>query len=146
MAWFRPHLREHKLTDHQWRVLRALAENEALEMQELSLTCEVQPPSLSRIMPKLDEQGLIKRENDPCDQRRIVARLTPAGRRLVDKVSKGSTAIYGNLLEAVGAERLQEIQDALAELVTRLDAARAGQALRSRVPTTRRSAGDPDLT
>lgn len=127
MAWFRPHLREHKLTDHHWRVLRVLAENDGLEMQELSKACEVQPPSLSRIMPKLDEQGLIRRETDATDQRRIVAWLTPAGKRLVDTVSVGSTAIYSALIDAVGRDRLQEIQEALDELVTALDTARPGR-------------------
>ena len=128
MAWFRPHLREHGVTDHQWRILRALAEASSLEMQELSVQCEVQPPSLSRIMPKLEAQGLIQRDSDPGDQRRIVARLTAKGRRLVDTVSEGSAVIYRDLLDALGGDTLEELQSALANLVATLDAARLGEA------------------
>lgn len=124
MAWFRPHLREHGLTDHQWRVLRALEEADNLEMQELSVACEVVPPSLSRIMPKLVEQGLVQREYDPGDQRRILASLTPSGRQLVNQISQGSAAIYMTLLQAAGEERLSKLQTALAELIAVLDAAR----------------------
>ncbi len=124
MAWFRPHLREHGLTDHQWRVLRALAEADVLEMQELSELCEVQPPSLSRIMPKLVEQKLIQRKNDPDDQRRILAKLTDAGRRLVETVSEGSAEIYQALLETVGPDRLNDLQSGLDELIATLDRAR----------------------
>lgn len=129
MAWFRPHLREHGVTDHQWRVLRALAEAGSLEMQELSAACEVQAPSLSRIMPKLVEQGLVSRENDPADQRRVVARVTPRGEELIATVSEGSAAIYRALLDVVGQDRLNGIQRALTDLVETLDRARPSQAV-----------------
>lgn len=127
MAWFRPHLREHGVTDHQWRVLRALAEAGCLEMRELSAACEVQAPSLSRIMPKLVEQGLIDRDNDPSDQRRVLARLTRKGERLVATVSDGSAAIYRDLLAVMGHDRLQALQAALMELIATLDSARTGE-------------------
>lgn len=144
MAWFRPHLREHGVTDHQWRILRALAEASSLEMQELSVICEVQPPSLSRIMPKLEQEGLIARENDPGDQRRVVASLTPNGRRLVDTVSQGSAAIYRDLLDTMGDDTIEELQAALAHLVATLDRARLRWADHSKREADRVSGATPN--
>jgi len=127
MAWFRPHLQAYSLTDHQWRVLRALDEAEALEMQELSTACQVHPPSLSRMIPKLIELDLIRREADPKDQRRMMTRLTPAGQALVTEVSKGSADIYLRITEAMGTVKLQALQADLVELIDRLDDAQSSR-------------------
>ncbi len=93
-------------------------------MQELSIVCEVHPPSLSRIVPKLVELELIQRDTDPSDQRRILTRLTSSGRELIAKVSEGSAEIYRSLSDAVGVTELENLQERLSDLITKIDRAR----------------------
>src|SRR6185437_11881019 len=54
MRQFRPSLRRHDLTEQQWRILRALAAIDAIEVTELARTAFLLGPSLSRILRDLD--------------------------------------------------------------------------------------------
>ena len=54
MRQFRPSLRQHGLTEQQWRILRALAAIEAIEVTELARTAFLLGPSLSRILRDLE--------------------------------------------------------------------------------------------
>src|SRR3977135_339575 len=67
MRQFRPSLREHGLTEQQWRILRALAAIEAAEVTELARTAFLLGPSLSRILRDLDARNLIERTSAKAD-------------------------------------------------------------------------------
>src|ERR1700733_509023 len=61
MRRFRPFLRDLGLNDQQGRIIRVLAEADQLEMRELSaLTC-IHAASLSRIIPRLVDEGIVQR-------------------------------------------------------------------------------------
>lgn len=127
MSRIRPHLRSHGLTDQQWRILRALAGDEPVELLDLSQRCLIQPPSLSRTVPALTERGLVRREDHPSDRRRAVISLTDEGRRLFEEVSEGSAHIYEQIREDVGEDRLDEVYEMLMELIDVLEASAADE-------------------
>ena len=70
MKKFSPALKEHGLSSQQWRVIRALVEEQALDATEISERCALLMPSLSRILQNLQKRGLIDRETASDDQRR----------------------------------------------------------------------------
>src|SRR3954464_5528671 len=70
MRQFRPSLRKHGLTEQQWRILRALAAVETIEVTELARVAFLLGPSLSRILRDLEARGLIARKLVARDQRR----------------------------------------------------------------------------
>src|SRR5947207_3383562 len=70
MRQFRPILRQHGLTEQQWRILRALAAVDAIEVTELARVAFLLGPSLSRILRDLETRGLIQREVNARDLRR----------------------------------------------------------------------------
>jgi len=119
MQWFRPHLRQHDLTEQQWRILRVLAEERSTDMLSLSKRCSIQPPSLSRTIPLLVKRGLVKRCSHGNDQRRILVDLTPQGRNLFRTMSEESAAIYAQLEGEIGSERLRQIYSVLQDLIAR---------------------------
>src|SRR3954454_3510617 len=59
MRQFRPSLRRQGLTEQQWRLLRALAAVDAIEVTELARVAFLLGPSLSRIVRDLEARGLI---------------------------------------------------------------------------------------
>ena len=61
MRQFRPSLRHHGLTEQQWRILRALAAVETIEVTELARSAFLLGPSLSRILRDLEARQLIER-------------------------------------------------------------------------------------
>ena len=117
MQRFRPHLREHDITEQQWRILRVLAEEKDVDMLALATRCSIQPPSLSRTIRLLVTRGLVRRCNHGIDQRRILVDLTPKGRQLFRTMSEESAKIYANLEEDIGHERLNEIYRILDDLI-----------------------------
>ncbi len=63
MRQFRPSLRHHGLTEQQWRILRALAAVDAIEVTELARVAFLLGPSLSRILRDLEARHLIERRS-----------------------------------------------------------------------------------
>ena len=118
MKYFRPHLRAYDLTQQQWRILRVLAlESGGIEMQELAIRSAIQPPSLSRTVPRMVERKLLQRAVHPHDQRRIMVTLAPAGRRLFDQVAVGAADIYATIEQAYGPERMTALYALLDALI-----------------------------
>jgi len=125
MQRFRPHLRELGFTDQQGRIMRALAEVDWVDMLELSRRCCIHPASLSRIIPRLDEKGIVRRRQAADDARRVTVSLTKKGRAVFEVVSFESEVIYAELAAELGTARLQELHrclDALIDLLGGPDA------------------------
>jgi homoprotocatechuate degradation regulator HpaR len=116
MRQFRPSLRQHGLTEQQWRILRALAAIDAMEVTELARTAFLLGPSLSRILRDLEARHLIERKTLKLDQRRSVVSISERGVKLMASVAPTSEAIYAEITRRFGVRRLAELQDMLNEL------------------------------
>ena len=116
MRGFRPGLRDHGVTEQQWRVLRALAARPGLELSELAVATCLRPPSLSRILPDLEARGLIERRAVASDMRRAMASPTRAGLDLIARHAPQSQAIYRQIEERFGRERLEQLYALLGAL------------------------------
>jgi homoprotocatechuate degradation regulator HpaR len=105
MRQFRPNLREHGLTEQQWRILRALASIEAAEVTELARTAFLLGPSLSRILRDLEARNLIERKTAKTDQRRSMVSISKEGVKLMASVAPSSEAIYAEITQRFGARK-----------------------------------------
>ncbi|MBN9463364.1 MAG: homoprotocatechuate degradation operon regulator HpaR [Burkholderiales bacterium] len=122
MAEFRPILREHGITEQQWRVLRALTTSPALRISRLGALTLISGPSLTRILKTLEERGLVDRHAEPEDQRAARISITAAGRRLIDTVAPFSEARYRSIARRVGERdlaRLYRLLETLPEQMRR---------------------------
>src|SRR3569832_339371 len=117
MRQFRPSLRKHDLTEQQWRILRALAAVDAIEVTELAHLAFLLGPSLSRILRDLEARGLVTRKLVERDQRRSVLSIAPKGLKLIGQVAPHSEAVYAEIAARYGVRRLGELQKMLGELV-----------------------------
>src|SRR5881275_47608 len=116
MRQFRPSLRQHGLTEQQWRILRALASIEAAEVTELARAAFLLGPSLSRILRDLEARNLIERKTAKADQRRSMVSISEKGVKLMASVAPSSEAIYAEITQRFGARKLAELQEMLGEL------------------------------
>ena len=116
MRQFRPSLRRHDLTEQQWRILRALAAIDAIEVTELARTAFLLAPSLSRILRDLEARDLIERKTAETDLRRGLVSISDKGLRLMEVVAPSSEAIYAAITRRYGAKKLAELQDMLGAL------------------------------
>jgi homoprotocatechuate degradation regulator HpaR len=116
MRHFRASLREYGLTEQQWRILRALAAVDTLEVTELARLAFLLGPSLSRILRDLEARRLIERKVAKADLRRGLVSISAKGFRLMETVAPSSEAIYADITRRYGARKLAELQDMLHEL------------------------------
>jgi homoprotocatechuate degradation regulator HpaR len=117
MAHTRPSLRDHGLSDQQWRVLRVLGEQGTMETGKVAREAYLLGPSLTGVLARMERDGLIKRERDPADQRRTVVQATARGRKLVEKLSHVVEAHYGWMEKSLGKQKLTELYGLLDELI-----------------------------
>jgi len=112
----RPTLREHAITEPQWRVMRVINDRGATDATGLAGVCLLHPPSVTRILKDLEERKFIVREPDANDRRRALVALTPQGREVVKIVSRNMMRILREYSERFGAERLERLADELRAL------------------------------
>ena len=75
--------RQFGISRAQWVVLVRLDRSEGLKQSELAEILDLQPISLTRLLDRLAENGLIERRPDPNDRRANRLYLTPAARPLL---------------------------------------------------------------
>ena len=116
MRQFRPSLRNHGLTEQQWRILRALTAVDAIEVTELARVAFLLGPSLSRILRDLEARHLIERRAAKADLRRGMVSISAKGLKLIEAVAPTSESIYAAITKLYGARKLAELQDMLSAL------------------------------
>jgi DNA-binding MarR family transcriptional regulator len=75
-----------------------------LTPSELAARERVQRPTVTRIVLRLEEAGLVARAADPGDRRSSLITVTAAGRELLDAARTRKDAFLSERLEALDAE------------------------------------------
>jgi DNA-binding MarR family transcriptional regulator len=66
-------------------LVRLYFSGESLPLSQLGRQLQIHQTSITSLVDKLEERGLIKRTPHPTDRRSTIARMTPAGRALTGK-------------------------------------------------------------
>src|ERR1700749_666507 len=74
------------VTRAQWAVLARLDRFEGLKQSELAEMLDIQPITLTRLLDRLCENGLIERRSDPNDRRAKRLFLTAAARPMLEQL------------------------------------------------------------
>ncbi len=117
MSHTRPGLRTQGLSDQQWRVLRVLGERGAVETGRVAREAFILGPSLTGVLTRMEQSGLVRRERDPNDQRCSVVEATEKGLKLVQTLSGGVQAHYQELEKSLGRQKLAQLYELLDELI-----------------------------
>jgi homoprotocatechuate degradation regulator HpaR len=112
---FKRHTDAEGISQPQWRVIRALAASESLDVATLAVRCVLLQPSVSRLLKGLEERGLVATLPDTDGRRRLLT-LTQKGQELFDRIAVISEAVYRDIEEAFGREELKHLVDMLVRL------------------------------
>jgi DNA-binding MarR family transcriptional regulator len=74
-----------ELSPSQTAALATIDRHGPLTPSELAVRERIQRPTVTRIIARLEEQGLVQRARDPEDGRSSLVALAPAGRALLDR-------------------------------------------------------------
>jgi len=104
------------VTEQQWRVLRVLQESGPLDPTRIACQACLLLPSLTRILQKLEDKGLLGRTPDETDGRKQVVQITPDGEALVTANLDASIEVMEQVRAQMGPERYDALLDLLNDL------------------------------
>lgn len=105
------------LTEQQWRVIRTTYLNGELNAQTLASQSAILGPSLSRILNRLEEDGILLRKVSPGDQRELVISLSAKGKRLHQKVLPKIQANYDVLASKLSQSKVSQLVGLLDDVI-----------------------------
>jgi len=122
MGHTRPSLREHGLSDQQWRVLRVLGEHAhdsaGVETGRVAKEAFLLGPSLTGVLTRMERDGLIERQRCPQDARRTVVRATELGLAKVQALSRSIESHYAWMEGQLGKTVLQDLYALLDQVIS----------------------------
>jgi MarR family transcriptional regulator, transcriptional regulator for hemolysin len=86
------------MTRAQWAVLFRLERAQGLKQSELADLLEVQPITLTRLIDRLCDNGLIERRSDPNDRRAKRLFLTPAAKPVLERLTAVTEEMMARVL------------------------------------------------
>ncbi|MBW0102775.1 winged helix-turn-helix transcriptional regulator [Pseudonocardia sp. KRD-291] len=87
-----------------WRVLDLLADGSGHPMSEIAAHAMVPAPTLTKIVDRLVERGLVYRRPDDGDRRRVMVLLAARGREQHAALAPAVAAVEHDLLGALGPD------------------------------------------
>jgi len=120
--------RDFGMTRAQWAVLARVERSEGLKQCELADTLDLQPITLTRLIDRLCDGGLIERRPDPEDRRAKRLYLTPAARPVLDGLTRLGKDIMATVLAGIEPATAEQLLALLLTLKTNLRDAIASRA------------------
>ena len=110
---YRPILDKLGLTYTQYVTLVALSEGDNQTVGELGDKLFLESNTLTPLLKKLEQLGLVDRQRDPTDERQVRVNVTAAGQQLLRQVESSSSS----LIEATGlGDDFAKVQKTIAKL------------------------------
>ena len=114
LAVYRPLLEPMGLTHPQYLVMLALWGRSPLSVKELGEMLQLDAPTLSPLLKRLEAAGLLTRARDPRDERQLRIELTQQGHDLREMALSVPPAVVARIGVELG--ELQDLQQALVRL------------------------------
>jgi DNA-binding MarR family transcriptional regulator len=109
--------RPHGITAAQYNVLSALAAaGDGMSQRELGDLLVVDRSNVTGLVDRMEKAGWVRRSDDPADRRVYRLILTPAGRRLWEKVCPAYGEIVAQVVSGLTAKQVRETVEVLRRL------------------------------
>jgi DNA-binding MarR family transcriptional regulator len=109
------------LSPSQTAALSTVERHGPLTPSELATRERIQRPTVTRLLGRLEEAGLVARAADPVDRRSSLVSITPAGRALLARLRTRKDAYLATRLDALAAGDRRTLERAAAILERLLD-------------------------
>jgi DNA-binding MarR family transcriptional regulator len=100
----------------EWRVLGSLALFAPMTANDICLLTRTDKAPISRAIARLIASGLVRREADAKDRRRIMLALTPKGRSTHDRILPVAIEREAKLLAALTPDEIEQFRKILKKL------------------------------
>jgi DNA-binding MarR family transcriptional regulator len=110
------------VTRAQWKVLFRLSRTPGLRQVELADMLDVEPITLSRIVDRLQEAGLVERVADPADRRAWRLQLTDKAQPLIAKLRKLAEVLVDEAFAGIDPDQVAMMRTNLQKIRENLNA------------------------
>jgi len=104
-----------RISPSQIKTLSAFHEDREYKMSELSRNALVKMPSMTEMVDKLQEEGILERLRDPKDRRVVRVRLTAEGKKIhkkfVDRRKREIKILFGELSKKDQSELVHSLKN-----------------------------------
>ena len=114
-------LRDYGLRVPEWRALAALYGREKCTMSELAELATIDRTTLTRTIDRMEEAGWLARVADAADMRVTRLELSPAGRRMFERIWPEVEKLNALALEGVSKAEIRDLQRILERMHANLD-------------------------
>ena len=108
---FNARVRDSGITALQWRLITYLKRHEGIRQGPLADLIEVEPITLSRMVDRLVEAGLLERRADPTDRRAWQLYLAPRAAELLNGMRGTIDALTAEATEGLSAAEREQLND-----------------------------------
>ena len=112
------------VTPSQLAVVGTVIRRGPMTIGQIAETEQVRPPSASKIVAALEQQGLVERRTDPDDRRRMLIAATPDGEAYAESVRAAGRGWLASRLRELDHDDVEQLHDALPALERLLGGAR----------------------
>lgn len=109
-----------------WRVLASLLEADGQKVGMLAETTSVELSTLSHLLTRMGQNGLVKRKRMGEDHRSVTLTLTPAGRALAEKIAPLAARNEEQALDGFDEEEARVLKSLLKRVVENVEAMNDG--------------------
>jgi Transcriptional regulators len=106
----------------QSRLLLLIAENDGVIQRDLAIEMDVRPSSMTEMLAKMEQLGLVRREQDEKDQRVMHIFLTEQGKNTAEASRKANDQLTEKLFAGLTPEEISEMLRLTEKLTAHLDA------------------------
>jgi homoprotocatechuate degradation regulator HpaR len=110
---FRAIFAQFNLTETQWRVLRALWEQDGRMFNDLARVTLIPSPSLVGVVDRLTRDGFVTREPSDQDRRQVHIWLSPQGSALRECIEPLVREVYSELDTRLTSQQWRNLYEAL---------------------------------
>ncbi|MDA8113285.1 MAG: MarR family transcriptional regulator [Acidithiobacillus sp.] len=112
-AYSAAHVRQLGLTPAQFDVIATLGNTQGMPLSQLAQQTLITKGTLTGIIDRLEEKGLVRREVPAGDRRSFLAVLTPAGEALFSQVFPSHIAYLRQAFANVDTDDLEQVRRTL---------------------------------
>ena len=118
-AQFHQRLKTHGLQVAEWRVLASLSDGDGMTIGELAARALQRQPTMTKIITRMADAGLVERRPDASDRRKVRIFITGDGRRRVDDALADAKAHEQEVLADYSPTEAAQMKSMLLALVDR---------------------------
>lgn len=115
--------RQFGISRAQWAVLIRIDRHEGLKQSELADMLDLQPITLTRLLDRLADNGLIERRADPNDRRANRLFLKPAAKPLLGRLADLGADMMETVLDGLSGSSIERMLKELGQMKDNLRSA-----------------------